>query len=60
MVFDVEALNQEEMVATKVIVETLRCTHPKLPCSDCPCYKICQFLLEVRDKCLAVYNEAVL
>lgn len=57
MVFDVESLNSEEIIATKVILENLQCTHPRLACVDCPCFEICTFLRKITDQCMDVLEE---
>lgn len=59
MVFDVESLNSEEIIATKVILEKLPCTHERLACVDCPCFEICTFLHKISDKCRDVLEERV-
>ena len=60
VVFDVESLSREEVVATQVILETIKCTHPKLACVDCPCFEICTFVREVSNKCKDVLKEVLL
>jgi len=57
MVFDVESLNSEEIIATKVILERLTCTHEKLACADCPCFEICTFVRNVTEQCKNVLAE---
>lgn len=57
MVFDVESLNSEEIIATKVILEKLQCNHTKLACVDCPCFEICTFLRDITDECKRVLAE---
>jgi len=57
MVFDVESLNSEEIIATKVILEKLQCNHPKLACVDCPCFEICTFIGKVTERCKSLLEE---
>ncbi len=57
MVFDVESLNTEEIIATKVILERLTCTHEKLACVECPCFEICTFVGKVTEQCKNILAE---
>lgn len=57
MVFDVESLNSQEIVATKVILEKLQCTHPLTACVDCPCFGICTFVRKVTEQCMEVLEK---
>ena len=59
MVFDVESLNSQEIVATKVILEKLKCTHPLTPCVDYPFFEICTFLRKVTEQCSEVLEKRV-
>lgn len=59
MVFDVEALTPEEMLATKTVLETIMCTHTNLACVDCSCFEICVFLRDIHDKCEDVLKEVL-
>ena len=59
MVFDVESLNSEEVMATKIIIEKIQCTHSMLACVDCPCFEICVFLRDIHDKCEDVLKEVL-
>lgn len=51
MVFDVRTLTLEEITASKILIEKLECTHPKLACPDCSCFEICIFLKTLREQC---------
>lgn len=60
MVFDVESLNPEEILATKRVLETITCTHPVHACVDCPCFEICVFLRDIHDKCEDVLKAEII
>lgn len=60
MVFDVESLNTEEMLATKTVLETIKCTHPVHACVDCPCFEICVFLRDIHDKCVDALGTEII
>lgn len=60
MVFDVESLDQMEILDTKTILETITCIHPLYACVDCPCFEICVFLRDIHDKCEDVLKEVLL
>ena len=51
MVFDVNSLTTEEVLATRIILEKLPCTHENLACADCPCFEICKFLHKIMEQC---------
>lgn len=57
MVFDVESLNSQEIIATKVILENLQCTHPRTACVDCPYFEICTFIRKVTEQCMEVLEK---
>lgn len=57
MVFDVESLTSQEAIATKVIIENIECTHPKIACVDCSCFEICTFLRKVTEQCMEVLEK---
>lgn len=59
MVFDVESLDQREILDTKTILETITCTHPLYACVDCPCFKICMLFADIHDKCEDALEEVL-
>ena len=50
MVFDVESLTSQELIATRVTLENLQCTHKNIACGDCPSFEICTFERKVREQ----------
>lgn len=59
MVFDVNSLTIEEVLATKVILNKMPCTHENLACVDCPCFEICTHFRHIVDKCQEVLEDAL-
>lgn len=57
MVFDVESLTSQELMATMTLIEKLDCQHINNACVDCPCFAICVFLRDVHNKCEGVMVE---
>lgn len=49
MVFDVESLTSQELIATRVTIENLQCTHKKIACADCPSFEICTFVRKLQN-----------
>lgn len=57
MVFDVESMTSQEILATKAFLESIVCTHENTACVDCPCFEICTFIRKVTEKCMDVLEE---
>lgn len=54
MVFDVESLSSEELLATIKLIDDINCPRKNVACVDCPCFKICVFLRDVSMKCTGI------
>lgn len=59
MVFDVKSLNSEEIIATRLLLEKLDCTHKNLACVVCSCFEICRFLNKLSAQCVDVLEERI-
>lgn len=57
MVFDVESLTSQELIATRVTLENLQCTHKKFACVDCPSFEICTFVRKVTEQCMELLEK---
>jgi len=57
MVFDVESLSSQELIATRVTLEGFQCKYPKIACVDCPSFEICTFVRKVAEQCMELLEK---
>lgn len=57
MVFDVESLTSQELIAAIVTIENLQCTHKNIACVDCQSFEICTFVRKVTEQCMKMLEK---